>query len=121
MMVSVSHVDLFAAPLAAWDELEGGESLEGDAGPSASAPRRHTRGASPSRSRGRRSLHGDTVLRDITPNAIVDEDPERPGEAFRSVSRYFETLDSIRTSNAASSLLTGTAPPFQTSRPTMRK
>jgi len=112
MMVSVSHVDLFAAPLAAWDELEGGESLEGDGW---SVRVRSTPGHTP----GSLTFEipeagvlftGDTVLRDITPNAIVDEDPERPGEAFRSVSRYFETLDSIRTSNAASSLLTGHGP-----------
>ena len=43
--------------------------------------------------------------RDITPNAIVDEDPERPGEAFRSVSRYFESLDGIEAGEAQ--LLTG--------------
>lgn len=109
MMVSVSHVDLFAAPLAAWDELEGGEVLAGDGW---SVLVRSTPGHTP----GSLTFEipeagilftGDTVLRDITPNAIVDEDPERPGEAFRSVTRYFETLDEIGRSNRGSALLTG--------------
>ncbi len=55
---------------------------------------------------------GDTVLRDITPNAIVDEDPEHPGAPFRSVSRYFETLDAIEASSAGSCLLTGHGRPI---------
>ena len=109
MMVSVSHVDHFAAPLAGWDELRGGETLGGDGW---SVVVRSTPGHTP----GSLTFEipeagvlftGDTVLRDITPNAIVDEDPERPGEAFRSVSRYFETLDAVGVSNAKSALLTG--------------
>lgn len=109
MMLSVTHVDHFAAPLAGWDELAGGETLPGDGW---SVVVRSTPGHTP----GSLTFEipeagvlftGDTVLRDITPNAIVDEDPERPGEAFRSVSRYFETLDAIESSNAGSSLRTG--------------
>jgi len=109
MMISVTHVDHFAAPLAAWDELAGGETLPGDGW---SVVVRSTPGHTP----GSLTFEipeagvlftGDTVLRDITPNAIVDEDPERPGAAFRSVTRYFETLDAICASNADSSLLTG--------------
>ena len=109
MMVSVSHVDHFARPLAAWDELEGGETLPGDGW---SVVVRSTPGHTP----GSLTFEipeagvlftGDTVLRDITPNAIVDEDPERPGAPFRSVTRYFETLEAIRASSAGSFLLTG--------------
>jgi glyoxylase-like metal-dependent hydrolase (beta-lactamase superfamily II) len=109
MMLSVTHVDHFAAPLAGWDELAGGETLPGDGW---SVVVRSTPGHTP----GSLTFEipeagvlftGDTVLRDITPNAIVDEDPERPGEAFRSVSRYFETLDAIGSSNADAALLTG--------------
>lgn len=109
MMVAVSQVDHFAAPLAAWDELAGGESLPGDGW---SVVVRSTPGHTP----GSLTFEipeagvlftGDTVLRDITPNAIVDEDPEQPGAPFRSVTRYFETLDAIGASNAGSSLLTG--------------
>jgi len=109
MMVSVSHVDHFSAPLAGWDELRGGETLPGDGW---SVVVRSTPGHTP----GSLTFEipeagvlftGDTVLSDITPNAIVDEDPEHPGEAFRSVSRYFETLDAIGVSNARSALLTG--------------
>lgn len=109
MMVAVSHVDHFAVPLAAWDELSGGETLPGDGW---SVVVRSTPGHTP----GSLTFEipeagvlftGDTVLRDITPNAIVDEDPERPGAPFRSVTRYFETLDAIGASNGDSSLLTG--------------
>ncbi|MFI5182044.1 MAG: MBL fold metallo-hydrolase [Thermoanaerobaculia bacterium] len=109
MMVSVCHVENFAAPLPAWDELEGGETLPGDGW---SVLVRSTPGHTP----GSLTFEvpeagilftGDTVLRDITPNAIVEEDPERPGRPFRSVTRYFETLDAIGASNAGSSLLTG--------------
>jgi glyoxylase-like metal-dependent hydrolase (beta-lactamase superfamily II) len=114
MLASVAHVDHFASPLEAWDELSGGETLPGDGW---TVVVRSTPGHTPG------SLvfeipeagvlfTGDTVLRDITPNAIVDEDPERPGEAFRSVSRYFETLDAIGKSNPVSSLLTGHGRPI---------
>jgi glyoxylase-like metal-dependent hydrolase (beta-lactamase superfamily II) len=114
MMASVAHVDHFAAPLAAWDELSGGETLPGDGW---SVVVRSTPGHTPGSltfeiPEANLLFTGDTVLRDITPNAIVDEDPERPGEAFRSVSRYFETLDQIGRSNAASSLLTGHGRPI---------
>jgi len=114
MMASVAHVDHFAAPLAAWDELSGGETLAGDGW---SVVVRSTPGHTP----GSLTFEipesgvlftGDTVLRDITPNAIVDEDPERPGEPFRSVSRYFETLDEIGKSSAGASLLTGHGRPI---------
>ncbi len=114
MMASVTHVDHFAAPLAAWDELSGGETLPGDGW---SVVVRSTPGHTPGSltfeiPEAGLLFTGDTVLRDITPNAIVDEDPERPGEPFRSVSLYFETLDEIGRSNAASSLLTGHGRPI---------
>lgn len=104
MTVAVDH---FAEPLSSWDELAGGEVLPGDGW---SVVVRSVPGHTP----GSLTFEvpeagviftGDTVLRDITPNAIVDEDPEKPGEAFRSVSRYFESLDAIDA--GASTMLTG--------------
>src|ERR1019366_5893945 len=94
VMASVSGVDRFAKPLEMWDELSGGETLPGDGW---SVVVRSTPGHTPG------SLTyaipeagvvftGDTVLKEITPNAVVDEDPEEPGRPFRSVTRYFETL-----------------------------
>jgi glyoxylase-like metal-dependent hydrolase (beta-lactamase superfamily II) len=114
MMLAVSHVDHFAAPLVAWDELSGGETLPGDGW---SVVVRSTPGHTPGSltfeiPEAGILLTGDTVLRDITPNAIVDEDPERPGEAFRSVTRYFETLEAIEKSNSSSWLLTGHGRPI---------
>ncbi|MGE5346376.1 MAG: MBL fold metallo-hydrolase [Acidithiobacillales bacterium] len=114
VMLAVSLVDHFAAPLAEWDELSGGETLAGDGW---SVVVRSTPGHTPGSltfeiPEAGLLFTGDTVLRDITPNAIVDEDPERPGEAFRSVTRYFETLESIERSNASSSLLTGHGRPI---------
>ncbi len=109
MLAALCHVEHFAAPLTGWDELRGGERLPGDGW---SVVVRATPGHTP----GSLTFEipeagvlftGDTVLRDITPNAIVEEDPERPGEAFRSVTRYFETLEAIGESNADSTLLTG--------------
>jgi glyoxylase-like metal-dependent hydrolase (beta-lactamase superfamily II) len=114
LMLAVSFVDHFAAPLAEWDEISGGETLAGDGW---SVVVRSTPGHTPGSltfeiPEAGLLFTGDTVLRDITPNAIVDEDPERPGEAFRSVTRYFETLESIERSNASSLLLTGHGRPI---------
>lgn len=107
MAAMTAAVDHYAEPLSSWDELSGGEVLGGD-GYSVvvrSVPG-HTPGSLTFEVPEAGVLFtGDTVLRDITPNAIVDEDPERPGEAFRSVSRYFESLDSIEPGGAH--LLTG--------------
>ncbi len=114
MMASVSQVDHFGTPLVAWDELSGGETLPGDGW---SVVVRSTPGHTPGSltfeiPEAGLLFTGDTVLRDITPNAIVDEDPEEPGAPFRSVTRYFETLDAIGESNASSSLLTGHGRPI---------
>ena len=107
MVAMTVAVDRFAEPLSSWDELSGGEVLPGDGW---SVVVRSVPGHTP----GSLSFEvpeagvlftGDTVLRDITPNAIVDEDPGKPGEAFRSVSRYFETLQGIEA--PGSCLLTG--------------
>ncbi len=109
MVAAVTGIDRFARPLAAWDELKGGEVLPGDGW---SVEVRATPGHTP----GSLSFAvpeagllftGDTVLRDITPNAIVDEDPERPGETFRSVTRYFETLRALAESSGGARLKTG--------------
>ncbi|HMM36613.1 MAG TPA: MBL fold metallo-hydrolase, partial [Thermoanaerobaculia bacterium] len=107
MVALTAAVDHFADPLPAWDELSGGEILPGDGWSVVvrSVPG-HTPGSLTFEVPEAGVLFtGDTVLRDITPNAIVDEDPERPGEAFRSVSRYFASLDSIEAGESA--LLTG--------------
>ncbi len=113
VMASVASVDRFAKPLEAWDELTGGETLPGD-GWSVSV--RSTPGHTP----GSLTFEipeagvlftGDTVLKGITPNAVVDEDPEQPGHPFRSVTRYFETLVEIGKTNAGSTLLTGHGAP----------
>ena len=107
MVAMTAAVDRFAEPLSSWDELAGGETLKGDGYSVAvrSVPG-HTPGSLTFEVPELGVLFtGDTVLRDITPNAIVDEDPERPGEAFRSVSRYFESLEGIDA--GASQMLTG--------------
>lgn len=109
VVASVTAIDRFAKPLEAWDELAGGEVLPGEGW---SAVVRSTPGHTPG------SLTftipeagvvftGDTVLKEITPNAVVDEDPEESGRPFRSVTRYFETLDELGRTNGDSTLLTG--------------
>jgi glyoxylase-like metal-dependent hydrolase (beta-lactamase superfamily II) len=107
MVAMTAGVDRFAEPLTSWDELSGGEVLAGDGWSVVvrSVPG-HTPGSLTFEVPEAGVLFtGDTVLRDITPNAIVDEDPEKPGEAFRSVSRYFESLEGIEA--GGSHLLTG--------------
>jgi glyoxylase-like metal-dependent hydrolase (beta-lactamase superfamily II) len=109
VVTSVVAVERFAAPLQAWDELSGGETLEGDG-------YRVVVRATPGHTPGSLTFGipeagvlftGDTVLKGITPNAVVDEDPKEPGRPFRSVSRYFETLEEIGRTNGTSTLLTG--------------
>lgn len=109
LVAALAGIDRYARPLAAWDELSGGEVLPGDGW---SVVVRSTPGHTPGSltfeiPEAGLLFTGDTVLRDITPNAIVDEDPESPGETFRSVTRYFETLDGIRGTSGRSRLLTG--------------
>jgi glyoxylase-like metal-dependent hydrolase (beta-lactamase superfamily II) len=113
VVASVAGVDHFAKPLKAWDELSGGETLAGDGW---SVVVRSTPGHTP----GSLTFEipeagvvftGDTVLKEITPNAVVDEDPEEPGHAFRSVTRYFETLDALDRTAGTSTLLTGHGAP----------
>lgn len=113
VLASVAGVDHFAKPLEAWDELSGGETLAGDGW---SVVVRSTPGHTP----GSLTFEipeagvlftGDTVLKEITPNAVVDEDPEEPGRPFRSVTRYFETLDALDRTTGTSTLLTGHGAP----------
>ena len=113
VVAAVAGVDHFAKPLEAWDELSGGETLPGDGW---SVVVRSTPGHTP----GSLTFEipeagvlftGDTVLKEITPNAVVDEDPEEPGRPFRSVTRYFETLDALDLSVGRAILLTGHGEP----------
>jgi glyoxylase-like metal-dependent hydrolase (beta-lactamase superfamily II) len=114
VVAAIAAVDYFARPLEAWDELEGGETLPGDGW---SVRVRSTPGHTP----GSLTFEvpeagvlftGDTVLKDITPNAIIDEDPLEPGKPFRSVSTYFRTLEEIGRTNAGETLLTGHGSPI---------
>lgn len=114
VMAVVAVLDRFATPLESWDELTGGEVLGGDGW---SVVVRSTPGHTPGClafevPEASVVFTGDTVLRDITPNAIVDEDPERPGEDFRSLSRYFETLNDLRERVGGALLLTGHGEPI---------
>ncbi len=107
MVAMTAAVDHFAEPLSSWDELADGAVLPGDGW---SVVVRSVPGHTPGSltfevPEAGVLLTGDTVLRDITPNAIVDEDPERPGETFRSVSRYLASLASIEAGESC--LLTG--------------
>jgi glyoxylase-like metal-dependent hydrolase (beta-lactamase superfamily II) len=113
VVASVAGVDHFAKPLEAWDELSGGETLPGDGWSvvARSAPG-HTPGSLTFEVPEAGVLFtGDTVLKEITPNAVVDEDPEEPGRPFRSVTRYFETLDALDLSAGSATLLTGHGAP----------
>ncbi len=114
VVASVAAIDRFARPLEAWDELRGGETLIGDGW---SVRVRSTPGHTP----GSLTFEvpeagvlftGDTVLKDITPNAVVDEDPLEPGKPFRSVTTYFRTLEEIGRTNAGETLLTGHGSPI---------
>lgn len=114
VVASVAAVDHYAKPLEAWDELKGGETLPGDGW---SVRVRSTPGHTP----GSLTFEipeagvlftGDTVLKEITPNALVDEDPLEPGKAFRSVSTYFRTLEEIDQASSGETLLTGHGEPI---------
>ncbi len=114
VVASVAAVDRFAKPLEVWDALSGGEILPGDGW---SVVVRSTPGHTP----GSLTFEipeagvlftGDTVLKEITPNAVVDEDPEKSGSPFRSVTRYFETLDELGRTSGDAKLLTGHGAPI---------
>jgi len=109
----VAAIERFAEPPETWEELDGDETLPGDGWSlSVLSTPGHTPGCLtfilPEAGV---AFTGDTVLKEITPNAIVDEDPERPGTPFRSLSRYFETLDLLEGEVAGLTLLTGHGPP----------
>jgi glyoxylase-like metal-dependent hydrolase (beta-lactamase superfamily II) len=113
VVASVTAVDRFAKPLEVWDELSGGETLPGDGW---SVVVRSTPGHTPgsltfSIPEAGVVFTGDTVLKEITPNAVVDEDPEESGRHFRSVTRYFETLDELGRTSGDATLLTGHGAP----------
>ncbi|MEO6326659.1 MAG: MBL fold metallo-hydrolase, partial [Thermoanaerobaculia bacterium] len=106
---SIAWVDRFAEAIESWDALDGGEVLSGDGYQVRVRPAPgHTPGSLTFEVPEAGVLFtGDTVLHAITPNAVVMEDPESPGEPFRSLSRYFETLDAINETNGNATLLTG--------------
>lgn len=113
VVVSVAGVERYAKPLEVWDELSGGETLMGDGW---SVVVRSTPGHTPgsltfSIPEAGVVFTGDTVLKEITPNAVVDDDPEDPGRPFRSVTRYFETLDALDRTSGSATLLTGHGAP----------
>lgn len=110
VMASVAAVDRYADPLEEWDELSGGEVLPGDGyGVRVRSSPGHTPGSLTFdvEEGGPYLFTGDTVLHRITPNAIVDEDPEKPGETFRSLGRYVETLEVLERESRGARLLTG--------------
>ncbi|HLE60364.1 MAG TPA: MBL fold metallo-hydrolase [Thermoanaerobaculaceae bacterium] len=41
-------------------------------------------------------ITGDTILDGLTPNAVVDTDPENPGRPFHSLAAYAETLTRLK-------------------------
>lgn len=108
-VAAVTGIDSLAAPLEAWDALDGGEVLAGDGYEiRVRATPGHTPGSLTFEVAGAGLLFtGDTVLHKITPNAVVDEDPERPGETFRSVSRYFESIGTLEAERGPVTYLTG--------------
>ena len=109
VVAGIVAVGRFAEPLPGWSDLADGTSLPGDGW---SVEVRSTPGHTPGSlvfriPEANVLITGDTVLKDITPNAIVDEDPDRPGARFRSLSRYFETLRGLRRSDRGETSLTG--------------
>ncbi len=109
VVTAVTAVDTFAQPFDSIEELNGGEVLSGeDYFIRVLSTPGHTPGCLCYE-----IVHdgilftGDTVLRDITPNAIVDEDPRRPGQTFRSLSVYLESLDQLEKDYAEITMLTG--------------
>lgn len=114
VVASIAAVDRFAEPLEAWDELKGGETLPGDGWSVLvrSTPG-HTPGSLTFEIPGEGVLFtGDTVLKEITPNAVVDEDPSEPGRPFRSVTTYFRTLEEFGRAHTGATLLTGHGAPI---------
>ena len=45
-------------------------------------------------------ITGDTILDGLTPNAVVDTDPDNPGRPFHSLAAYAETLTRMETMGA---------------------
>lgn len=108
---SVLAVDRFASPIEDLSPLADGELLggEGWGGEVVGTPG-HTPGSLSYRIRGDDGTDllatGDTLLVRITPNAVVDLDPEDPTRIYSSVSAYVATLDRIL-ALAPAGILTG--------------
>lgn len=108
---SVLAVDRFASPIEDLSPLADGELLGGDGwGLEVVGTPGHTPGSLSYRIRGDDDTDllatGDTLLVRITPNAVVDLDPEDPTRIYSSVSAYVATLDRIL-ALAPAGILTG--------------
>jgi glyoxylase-like metal-dependent hydrolase (beta-lactamase superfamily II) len=62
----------------------------------------HTPGHTPGsscfyREASRHLLAGDTILKSITPNPVLNPDPTNPGDRFPSLTRYLESVARLRT------------------------
>lgn len=109
--VSIAEVDRYAAPLGEYEPLSGGETLAGDGWSlDVVATPGHTPGSLSFRIGGDDGTDllatGDTVLAHITPNAVVDRDPEDPTRVYSSLSNYLASLDTVE-AVAARELLPG--------------
>lgn len=97
---SIASIDRFAAPIQNLSPLSGGETLPGDGWrvEVLSTPG-HTPGSLSFRVLGDDGTDlvatGDTILERITPNAVVDIDPDDPARIFSSVSRHVRALEAI--------------------------
>jgi len=98
---SIESIDRFASVIENLSPLHGGESLEGDGYriEIVSTPG-HTPGSLSFRivdsgDEADLLVTGDTVLARITPNAVIDTDPDDPAREYSSLSHYVRTLESI--------------------------
>ena len=94
LIASLHALDLTARPVRSFVPLADGEELPHSRGP---IRVHHLPGHTPGHvgfelvGEGA-IITGDTVLDGITPNAVIDTDPARPDQPFRSVGAYADTL-----------------------------
>jgi len=94
LVASLHALDLTARPVSRFEPLADGQTL-----PHSQGPIRvhhlpgHTPGHVGFELGGEGAVvTGDTILDGISPNAVIDDDPDRPGEPFLSLAAYAETL-----------------------------